>query len=256
MDILLGGLAPWAFWTACAVTLFAGFVKGAVGFAMPLIMISAFGSFMPPETALAGLILATVTTNIHQAFRDGWRAARASAWTYRRMIAMICLGILVTAPFVVVLPQRLMLALMGIPILAFALVQIAGYSLALRLEHRIRAEYGLGAIGGLYGGVSGIWGPPVIVYLLSVGAGKAETVRVQGVTFLIGAVVLLGAHLNSGVLNATTLPFSAALILPAAIGMLIGFRLQDRLDPVRFRRWTLILLALTALNLIRRAAGF
>jgi hypothetical protein len=29
--------------------------------------------------------------------------------------------------------------------------------------------------------------------------------------------------------------------------------LQDRLDPVRFRRWTLILLALTALNLLRKA---
>ena len=54
MDILFGGLPAWAFWTACAVALGAGFVKGAIGFAMPLIMMSAFGSFMPPELALAG----------------------------------------------------------------------------------------------------------------------------------------------------------------------------------------------------------
>jgi uncharacterized protein len=254
MDMFFGGLAPLAFAAACAVTLGAGFVKGAIGFAMPLIMMSAFGSFMAPETALAGLILATVTTNIHQALRDGWPAARDSAWKYRRMIGMILLGIVMTAPLVPYLPQRVLMGLLAVPVLAFALVQIAGIPLALKLEHRNRAEYGLGLVGGLYGGVSGIWGPPVIVYLLSVGAAKAETVRVQGVTFLLGAVVLLGAHLTSGVLNAVTLPFSAALIVPASVGMWLGFRLQDRLDAARFRRWTLIMLALTALNLLRLAA--
>lgn len=253
MDIFFGGLAPLAFAAACAVTLVAGFVKGAIGFAMPLIMMSAFGSFMGPETALAGLILATVTTNVHQALRDGWPAARDSAWKYRRMIAMILLGIAITAPLVPYLPQRVLMGLLAVPVLAFALVQIAGIPLALKLEHRDRAEYGLGLVGGLYGGVSGIWGPPVIVYLLSVGAAKAETVRVQGVTFLLGAVMLMGAHLTSGVLNAVTLPFSAALIVPASLGMWLGFRLQDRLDAARFRRWTLIMLALTALNLLRLA---
>ena len=60
MDFLMAGLSPHAFWAALAITLFAGFVKGAVGFAMPMIMISAFSSFLPPEVALAGLI-ATVT---------------------------------------------------------------------------------------------------------------------------------------------------------------------------------------------------
>lgn len=256
MEFLYGDLPAWAFWTACAVALFAGFVKGTVGFAMPLIMISGFSTFMTPEVALAGMILPTLSTNLHQSLRNGWNAAVDSVWTYRRMIGMICLGILLTAPFVLVLPQRLLMGLLGVPVLAFALVQLAGRSLALRLERRTRAEYGLGLIGGLYGGVSGIWGPPVIVYLLSIKVGAAEMTRVLGVTFLIGAAVLTGAHLNSGVLNATTLPFSAALIPPAALGMWLGFRLQDRLDAATFRRVMLIVLALTALNLIRRAIGF
>ena len=253
MEILYGGLPAWAFWAACAVTLVAGFVKGAIGFAMPLIMMSAFGSFMAPELALAGLILATVTTNIHQSFRQGPRAFFAAAWEFRRMIGMTVLGIVLTAPFVVHLPDRLLMGLLGLPILAFAAVQLAGRSLALKLEHRTAAEYALGGIGGLYGGVSGIWGPPVVVYLLSIDAPKAKSILVQGVIFLIGAMVLCVAHLSSGVLNESTLPFSAALVVPAALGMALGFRMQDRLDPARFRRWTLVLLALTALNLLRRA---
>ena len=54
-------------------------------------------------------------------------------------------------------------------------------------------------------------------------------------------------------LNAATLPFSAALVLPAVAGLMMGYRLGDRLDEARFRRWTHALLVLTGLNLIRQA---
>ncbi len=249
------GMELWALVLALAVTAFAGFVKGAVGFAMPMIMVSALGSFLNAETALALLILPTLTTNIAQAFRHGWRAAWGSAVKYRLYIGMVVIFIPISAHFMRFIPQGWMYGLLGVPILLFAVVQLAGRSLAIAIHHRARAEAGLGVIGGLYGGISGIWGPPLLVYLLSTGAGKQETVQVQGVVFLIGAVALLGAHLTSGVLNAQTLPLSALMVVPAMVGIWAGFRLHDRLDAARFRRWTLILLALTGLNLIRRALG-
>mgnify|MGYP002621081887 CR=1 FL=1 len=253
MDVLFGGLSAGAFLLACVVTIFAGFVKGAVGFAMPLIMIAAFSSFMPPDTALAALILSVLSTNVHQSLRFGPRAAWGSAVKYWRVILTTCLGIVISAPFVVVLPQQLLFALLGVPVMGFALLQLSGWAPTIKPRHRAPAELGLGMIGGLYGGISGIWGPPVIVYLLAIRAEKAEMVRVLGVVFMIGAVVLTVAHLGSGLLNAVTLPLSAAMVVPAALGMWLGFRMQDRLDPVRFRRWTLIVLIVVALNLLRRA---
>ena len=249
----MAGLDPFHFILALAITLFAGFVKGAVGFAMPMIMISAFSGFLPPEVALAGLILPTVVTNLSQAFRQGRQAAWQTVVTYRRILTATVVFIVVSAGFIHVIPQTLFLLLLGLPITAFAVAQLAGVNLALKLEHRARAEWILGAIGGLYGGISGVWGPPLLVYLLSIGATKLETVRVQGVVFLIGAVVLFAAHLTSGVLNAQTLTFSALLVIPAQIGQFLGTRIQDRLDQRLFRRWTLVLLILTGLNLMRRA---
>ena len=51
-DFFLAGLSPQAFAAALAVTVFAGFVKGAVGFAMPLILVSAFAVFLQQDLAL------------------------------------------------------------------------------------------------------------------------------------------------------------------------------------------------------------
>lgn len=250
------GLEIWQFWAAVAITVFAGFVKGAVGFAMPMIMLSAFGSFLPATTALAALILPTLLTNGQQAFRQGRREAWGSVLRFRWHIGMVLVFICVSAGFARAIPQGIMYALLGFPIVLFALWQLSGRPLALPVHHRRRAEIGSGVIGGLYGGISGIWGPPLIVLLLSLGADKREQVRVQGVVFLLGAVVLLAAHLVSGVVNAQTLPLSAVLCLPAVTGMMAGFALQDRLDVVQFRRWTLVLLVLTGLNLVRRAFDF
>ncbi len=253
MEWIQAGLTAPAFWAAMAVTLFAGFVKGAVGFAMPMIMISAFSSFLPPEVALAGLILPTLFSNVTQAFRQGVPAAKQSARTYWRFLLATLVMIVVSAQFVRDIPQDMFLLLLGLPITAFALLQLSGRKMALRLEHRDRAEWVMGAIGGLYGGVSGVWGPPLLVYLLSIGAEKVEMIRVQGVVFLLGAVVLLVAHLQTGLMSGPNAAFSAALVIPALIGQTIGQRLQDRLDQARFRRWTQGLLVLTGANLVWRA---
>ena len=249
----IADLSVATFAAIAAVTLLAGFVKGAVGFAMPMIMMSGLTAFLPHETALALLILPTLVTNTAQAFRDGPDAAWNSIRDYRWHIGAVVVFLCLSAQFVHALPDRWMAALLGVPVLAFALWQLAGLPLAIPLRHRRRAEIGLGVIGGLYGGVSGIWGPPLLVYLLSVGARKAEAVRVQGVVFLIGAAALIPAHLASGVLNRATLPLSVAAVMPAMLGLWAGFRAHDRLDQTRFRRWTLVLLALTGGNLVRQA---
>lgn len=255
LDALIAdlGLPPTHLAAAFAVTLFAGFVKGAVGFAMPLIMISAFSAFLPADVALAGLILPTLITNLAQAFRQGPAAAWGSTLEYRRFIIGTVVFIMISAQVFDQIPRMAYLLILGIPVTAFAALQLAGLPLALRLEHRHRAEWGLGVIGGIYGGVSGIWGPPLLVFLLSTGVEKTAMIRAQGVVFLIGACALLSAHLGTGVMSGGRLAFSAGLVAPAFLGMMLGFRLQDRLPQARFRKVTQGLLVVSGLNLIRQA---
>lgn len=247
------GLEPHILAGLVGVTLFASFVKGAVGFAMPMIMISGLASLLPAHDALAALILPTLATNLIQAFRDGPQAALAVLREWWRLIVSVCLGIAVSSQMVLAIPQNLLLGALGIPIFAFALGQLLGWQPRFHADNRAKAEVLAGLIGGVYGGLSGVWGPPTIALLLSLDVNKRESVRVQGMVFLIGAAVLFFGHLRSGVLNAQTLPMTALLVLPALIGLWAGFRMHDRLDPSRFRRWTLLVLTITGLNLVRRA---
>ncbi|PPB82258.1 hypothetical protein LV82_00184 [Albidovulum inexpectatum] len=246
----------WILVAAGGVALFAGVVKGAVGFAMPMIMISGLASFLPAEQALAGLILPALVTNLIQALRQGLSAAWGTVRDYRALLIVLCGTIVVAAQLVPILPQAVMLLLLGVPIVAFALSQLAGLQLRIPARRGGRAEIMAGLVGGFFGGIAGVWGPPVIALLISRAADKRESVRVQGVVYLLGSVMLLAAHLRSGVANATTLPLSVVLTVPACLGMWLGFALQDRLDAERFRKWTLIVLALTGVNLIRRALTF
>ncbi len=252
MEQVFSGFDPFLIGVALAVTVFAGFVKGAVGFAMPMIMISALGSFMSPELALAALIVPTLVANVWQGARGGFTAAWAAIMKFRFYISIVLVCIALSAQLVRLLPASIMLLILGIPIALFALMQLVGWRLTIRDEHRRRAEVLIASFAGLVGGISGVWGPPTVAYLTALDTPKSDHIRTQGVVYAAGAIVLFFAHLRSGVLNAQTVPLSLALVVPALLGMMLGFWAHDRLDQARFRKATLAVLVIAGLNLVRR----
>ncbi|RME14606.1 MAG: sulfite exporter TauE/SafE family protein [Alphaproteobacteria bacterium] len=252
MSALTADLSPPSLLALVGVSLFAGFVKGAVGFGMPMIMISSLGSFLPAETALAALILPTLVTNLIQSFRQGWRAAWQVLARFRVYVGVMLLCLGASALLAARAPQPVLFVVIGVPILVFALAQLVGFRLHLDPARRPLHELLFGTVSGLVGGVSGVWGPPLIAYLTAIEVEKRESIRAQGVVFGLGSIALLVAHLRSGILNAETLPLSLAALGPTLLGLWVGFRLHDRMPQATFRRAVLAVLALAGLNLIRR----
>jgi hypothetical protein len=219
---------------------------------MPLILISGLTTIIDPELALAGLILPTLATNTYQSLRQGRSAAWSSIRLFRVFLIAGGVALILSAQLVRVLPAQLLLVVIGVPIVFFALLQLSGLSFHLR-QRSARVEALVGGFAGAIGGVSGIWGPPTVAYLTALGTAKQDQMRVQGVIYGLGSVGLFAAHIGSGVLNAQTWPFSAALVVPAAIGMWLGGLVSDRIDQISFRRATLFVLLVAGLNLLRRA---
>lgn len=231
-----------------------GFAKGVVGFALPMVALSINGSFLPYEVAVALLIVPTLVSNCFQSLRNGAGAAWGSLVEFWRLNLVLVLTIGFSAQLVVRLPEALLFGTLGAFITAFGVSQFGGWRLRFPGRNRGRVETLVALVGGVFGGLSGIWGPPVVMYLLASGVPKVAMVRAQSLSFMLGSIVLIGAHLRSGILNAQTLPVSAWLVLPTMAAMFVGYRVQDRLDQERFRKATLAVLILAGLNLLRRAA--
>ena len=245
-------LTPTEWLLAVAIATFAGLIKGAVGFALPLVMISGLSSFLDPRLALAGMILPTVASNVLQAGRGGVGPMVEAGRVHWRYLSVCAVGIFVTAQFVTAIPRQTFYLVLGIPVVALSAIQLAGLRFAIPPRHHVRSEWAAGAVSGLMGGLAGTWGPTTVLYLLAIGTPKARQMVVQGVIYGTGSVVLLAAHLRSGILNGETAPVSALLLIPAMAGMWLGFRLQDRMDQELFRRATLAILVVAGLNLIRK----
>lgn len=252
MDALFPLLSPSELVIAALIAVVAGFVKGVVGFAMPLVFVSGLTTFMSAELALAGLILPTLVTNVQQALRQGMHAAVQSTVAFRVFLGVGCVMLLTTAQLVRVFPDQVMMAVIGVPVTFFAALQLAGYQINLP-RRSTGVEVFAGAVAGGLGGISGIWGPPTVAYLTALNTPKQDQMRVQGVIYGLGAVALLVAHVASGVVRAETIAFSIAMVPPAYLGVRFGLSVMDRIDQVMFRRATLFVLLIAGLNLVRRA---
>lgn len=246
-------MPPLPLLAACiAVTFAAGIVKGAVGFAMPLIMVSGIGMLLDPQTTVAAVILPIVATNLVQTFRTGVAPAVEAAREHWAYLAIVCAAILAFAQLLPRVDARAFSLILGVPVTILSAIQLAGWQPRIPPGRERAAEVGAGLVSGALGGLAGTWGPTTVLYLLALGVPKAKSVIVQGVIYGTGSIALLVAHLVSGVLNPRTAPLSALLLIPGLVGIWIGLQVQDRLDAARFRRWTLVVLAVAGLNLVRK----
>jgi uncharacterized membrane protein YfcA len=240
---------------AAAAVLFAGGVaKGATGFALPLVAVGGLAAFLPAQTAVALMIVPTLATNIWQALRQGLGAAGETLARYRRLNLALLPTILICAQLLAALPDRPIFLILGVGLVGFSALQIAGPRLPVTGPRAHAAEIGAGLVGGFFGGVAGIWGPPIALYLMARDTPKAEAMRAMGLSFLLGSVVLTLGHTASGVLDREGAALSAFALAPVAAGMAAGLALADRMDQALFRRVALAVIVVAGLNLLRRAA--
>ncbi len=253
LDAFLTQYGPVAAVGATLALAAGGFAKGVVGFALPLIAVGIAGSFVPYQVAVALLIVPMLVSNLVQALRNGIGPALGSLRDFWWLNLVLIVMIALSAQLVLALPDRALFGILGVTVSAFGISQLAGWRPRFPMRHKTRVETGVAVVGGFFGGLAGIWGPPIVMYLVASGLPKTEMIRAQSLSFLLGSLVLLFAHLHSGVLNTLTLPASAWLTLPTMAAMFVGYRVQDRLDQDRFRIVTLAVLVVTGLNLLRRA---
>ena len=190
-----------------------GFAKGVVGFALPLIAVSVLGSFVPYQVAVALLDRADAGLEPLPGLRNGLGPALGSLRDFWWLNLVLMVMIALSAQLVVALPDRAALrASSASRCRAFGATQLAGWRPRFRAGTRPGSRPPSRWSAASSAASPGIWGPPIVMYLVAADLPKAEMIRAQSLSFLLGSLVLFGAHLHSGVLNAVTLPASAWLV--------------------------------------------
>ena len=176
-------LTPTTLALALGIAFFAGLVKGVVGFAVPLILVSGLSSFLDPKLAIAGLFVPVLVTNLLQMLRTGWQDARAAVAEHWRYILMVCLAIAIVAQGAARIPTQMFYVVLGVPVVILSLIQLFGVHLTIPEHRRRAAEWIVGGISGVLGGLVGTWGVTTVLYLLAIETPKAKQMIVQGVIY-------------------------------------------------------------------------
>lgn len=235
---------------AAAFLFLGGLIKGILGIGLPLVSVPLLSYLLPVPTAIAVLCLPILTSNSYQV-RQGDRFLPA----FRRfwpLLASLAVGVTLGAQLLVSLDAKRLSLTLGVMVIVFAVLNLLSPRLVVpaRLESRTGPLVGLGA--GLLGGVSGFFGPPVIMYLVALKLPKDAFVSTVAMAFLSGSLPLYAVLLYHGVLGAAELRLSAAALLPVMAGVLLGQRLRRRVPAHLFSLLVLIALSLIGASLVRR----
>lgn len=237
-------------WVAFALVA-GGFVKGAIGFALPIVTVTLLSTLLPVPLTLALITGPIVMTNAWQAATSGNPGPAFRRFWPLITALLICLWI--SASLVTQVDQEIIYTLVGIIVVIFTLTSLFKTDFTLKPRSEIWAGPLAGACGGLIGGASTIWGPPMTLYFVALRLPKEDFIRAVGLVWFIASVPLVIAYYRNGILNSETIPLTLMACLPAAGGMVIGQVLRNRLNQEIFRKAVLMTLLLLGLNLLRRS---
>ncbi|PIQ96707.1 MAG: hypothetical protein COV67_08090 [Nitrospinae bacterium CG11_big_fil_rev_8_21_14_0_20_56_8] len=239
------------FWLTLSIFL-GGLAKGVSGVAMPIVTLAIALNFVDGQTGLALVILPIVLSNIWQVSGNGsFMQPIKRFWALG--VVFLC-ALYAGSQFVTLVAPWVLIAMTGASAVIFSGSQLYrpnAKPLSPRAEKIIGPVAGL--IAGIMGGMTSIWGPPIMMFLFMLKLDKDLWVRSVTSIYLLGAVPLAAFYFYNGVLSGSRLDLSLAACVPAMAGVLIGERSRRYINEVVFRKLLLIAIFIVGLNMLRRA---
>lgn len=244
-------LAPAAMLLAAAAFLCGGAVKGGFGFGLPLTTIPLLAMTMPPPTAISLMFVPVISANFVQAVHGGYyRSAIRRFWTF---FITITIATLVAVQFLATVDAKVTSVVLGAIVIVFSIYQLwsPAFEVSRHAERWLTPFVGI--LAGLIGGVTGLFGLPLVVYLVALRLPKDEFVGTISFCNLFGALSLFGGLAWHGYLTWPVAAASGVGALITMLGVWAGTLARAYLPQTVFRRILLGVLVLIGANLIRRS---
>lgn len=227
-----------------------GLVKGVFGLGMPFFGIPIMTAAIPFQTSLAMFAVPTFTANIQQMLMGGRIRffLRRFAWLLAAMLATIPFSVYV----LVRIDQDICVLIFGVMAVSFAGLQLFPFAFAITPAQERIFNPIIGFLAGALAGVSGVYGPIVILYFMALRLPKDDFVAALAIVYFLGSFALYAALAAAKVLTLQVLGVSAAGAALIAVMVYFGQFVRRRIDEARYRKAIFLMLVVIGLDMVRR----
>ena len=224
-----------------------GLIKGTIGFGMPMVALPLIAFAVPVTTAMILLCAPIFLTNFLQIkFKQG-----ISSYRFLPMFLFLVVGLIIGARLILEINLNTITQIIAILIIFAAVINCFGFKINNNInkkkERIITSFIGFGS--GILGGLSTVYGPPMLAYLVAVDLPKEKFVRTVSTMYFIGSFPLYGSLIYYGFATKQDLIMSLFLIIPALIAQQIGTKIRDKINQKQFRNCILVTLVILGIML-------
>lgn len=230
-----------SFLIIAAVFLAAGAVKGVSGMGLPTISMAVLSLLMSPAKAAMLMVMPSLLTNITQCMGIYWKTLLKNFWVMWSALAVVTIA----SPYSGLNSTGSNATLfLGLVLVVYGVWGLFKPNLPHFGERRSLIGGIVGVLSGLITAATGVFVIPMVPYLQSLKLSKDEFIQALGISFTIATIALT---IRLGATNTkdwgANLPDIAVAIAAAFIGLWLGVKLRNGLNPLQFQRALYIVFA-------------
>jgi uncharacterized membrane protein YfcA len=214
--------------------LLAGAVKGVIGLGLPTVSLALLTVAFDLPSAMALLLVPSFVTNLWQAMVGGnGRAILRRLWPF---LVMATVTVWIGAAALTRVNLSLLTALLGVLLLTYSLVNLAGIRVTIPVRHEAWAGPLVGSANGVLTGMTGSFVVPGVMFLQAIGLSRDMLIQAMGILFTASTLALAAALQRANLLGVENAILSVGAVFPALLGMILGQRIRTRLSEETFRK--------------------
>ncbi len=227
--------------------LIGGIVSGLAGFGFGLAALGLWLHVIEPSSAASLVALCSVSAHLNTVKKVWPSIDLQLVWP---IVAGGVIGVPVGTLLVAMVEPSAFRQAVGVFLIGFATLLLAARSLPRVTWGGRYADGGVGFISGIFGGLAGLSGPALTLWVQFRDWGKTQQRGTfQGFNMAIMLLVLL-AHIAMGLVDRTVLTMALVSVPCTLVGAAIGHRIYERADDRRYRAVVLSLILLSGLTLV------
>ena len=236
---------------AIVAFVFAGFIKGVLGFGFPIIALILLTLYIGLLDALAIIVVPTLLTNVWQALSGSHLRAILSRMGLYFACAMA--GIFAASWFITDVDVNLLTGLLGAVLFFFAVSRLLDIHITVPARHEAPLSVVLGSINGVLTGFTGSFMVPSVLYMQALGFGKDMLVQAMGVFFGLSTAMLMVSLGRNELITVGEAAASSVMLIPSFAGIYMGRVMRDRIDEATFQRVFLVGVLVLGAYIVYRA---